>query len=192
MTQVLPRDFYRRDTVCVAKSLLGHYLVHRTDEGVTSGKIVETEAYLQGDPACHAFRGMTPRNEAMFGMPGKSYVYLIYGVHYCFNVVSAAEGVGEGVLVRALEPVKGISIMRARRNRKRKKYLCKGPGCLTQAMGITTEHNNTDLTGESLFIARGKGKPPENIVVTTRVGINKGVDLPLRFYIKDSPYISRK
>ncbi|HZK18402.1 MAG TPA: DNA-3-methyladenine glycosylase [Clostridia bacterium] len=192
MTQVLPRDFYRRDTVSVARDLLGHYLVHRTTEGVTAGKIVETEAYLQGDPACHAFRGMTPRNEAMFGMPGKSYVFLIYGVHYCFNVVSAAEGVGEAVLVRALEPVKGISLMRVRRNRKRKKNLCKGPGCLTQAMGITMEHNNMDLTGETLFVTKGKDKSPENIVVTTRVGISKGADLPLRFYIMDSPYISRK
>lgn len=186
----LPRQFYARDTVTVARDLLGCLLMHRTVEGITAGKIVETEAYLQGDPACHAARRMTPRNSVMFGPPGHAYVYLIYGMHYCFNVVSASEGVGEAVLIRALEPVMNIEVMQRRRGRTNVRDLCSGPAKLAQAMGIDKEHNRTDLTSGSLMIYPGVVKCP--IVTTTRIGIKEGAELPLRFYVQDNRHVSKK
>lgn len=186
----LPGEFYARDTVTVARELLGCLLVHRTPQGITAGFIVETEAYLQGDPACHASRGMTPRNSPMFGPPGFAYVYFTYGMHYCFNVVSAAEGVGEAVLIRALEPVLGIDLMQQRRGREDVRDLCSGPAKLTQAMAIGREHNRLDLTWGELFICSGKAAAP--LVTTTRVGIREGAELPLRFYLQGNKYVSRK
>ncbi|MDF9407411.1 DNA-3-methyladenine glycosylase [Pelotomaculum isophthalicicum JI] len=187
----LPRAFYDRDTVTVARELLGSLLVHMSPEGITAGKIVETEAYLQGDPACHASRGITRRNRVMFGAPGYAYVYFIYGMYYCFNVVSAPEGVGEAVLIRALEPVEGLQLMRLRRKRERLEELCGGPAKLVQAMGITRSHNGMDLTGGTLFIHKAQ-ETNEPIVMTTRVGIREGADMPLRFYLKGNRFVSKK
>lgn len=187
---VVPRSFYAGSTIAVAKELLGSYLVHIAPEGTAAGRIVETEAYIQGDPACHAFRGMTPRNRVMFGPPGYAYVYFIYGMYYCFNVVTAREGIGEAVLIRALEPVTGVPLMRLRRRRERLAELCGGPAKLVQALGIGKEHNGSDLTKAPLLICRGKRAG--EIVTTTRVGIREESALPLRFYLKDSPYISKK
>jgi DNA-3-methyladenine glycosylase len=188
---ILPRSFYARDTVTVARELLGNIIVHHTPEGIVTGRIVETEAYMQGDPACHASCGMTPRNQVMFGPPGCAYVYFIYGMYYCFNVVTAAEGVGEAVLIRALEPLDGIFIMSARRGRERLVDLCSGPAKLVQAMGITRSHNGADLTAGPLMIHRGT-EINEKIVSSTRIGIKEGDKLLLRFYLEGSIYVSRK
>jgi len=190
---VLPRSFYARDTVEVAMDLLGRVLVSFSWEGVTAGLIVETEAYLQGDPACHASRGPTPRNRVMFGPPGHAYVYFIYGMHYCFNAVTNSEGVGEAVLVRALQPQEGVDLMLKRRGRVQIKDLCRGPARLVQAMGIKKIHNGADLTRGPLVICRGVESAVRGEIVTApRVGIREGADLPLRFYLRDNPYVSKK
>jgi len=186
---ILPRSFYARDTRVVAEELLGHYLVHFTEEGLAAGKIIETEAYLQNDPACHAARGMTRRNRVMFGPPGHAYIYFVYGMYYCFNAVTREEGVGEAVLIRALEPVAGISLMRARRGRKDLRDLCSGPGKLVQALGITGKQNGQDLTAGTLVICRGNRSGLE-IIRTTRIGIKSGGDLPLRFYVAQNQFVS--
>ena len=176
----------------MARRLLGLYLVHRTSEGVTAGRIVETEAYLfRNDPACHAARGQTERNRAMFGPAGFSYVYFIYGNYYCFNVVTSREGCGEAVLVRALEPTFGIELMQRRRKRDGITELCSGPGKLATAMGITRDDNNLNLRSSRLSLKSGQ-KRTEKIVTTTRIGISAGSELPLRFYLEGNPFISRR
>ncbi|BBL67850.1 DNA-3-methyladenine glycosylase [Methanoculleus chikugoensis] len=195
---ILPPSFYERDTVAVAKDLLGCLLVHR-NETATMGWIVEVEAYLRDDPAAHSYRGETPRNRAMFGPAGHAYVYRIYGLHTCVNVVTGPEGTGEAVLVRALEPAGGIEFMQARRGTDDPLALASGPGKLTQALGITMDLDGTSLSGgplqiwspESLSDRRPEGADGE-IVQTTRIGITKAADLPLRFYRNGSRYISRQ
>ena len=189
---ILPLSFYARDTVPVARELLGKVLVHNSAEGLTAGLIAETEAYIQGDPACHAYRGMTPRNRAMFGPPGRAYIYFTYGMHHCFNVVTAAPGIGEAVLIRALEPLEGIDIMRKRRGRQRLRELCSGPARLVQAMGLEPAMYGHDLTEEPLVLINWTPVSEEEVAVTTRVGISSGADLPLRFYLRGNEYISKK
>jgi DNA-3-methyladenine glycosylase len=189
--RVLPVSFYGRDTSTVARELLGHILVSKNSEGMTSGRIVETEAYLQNDPACHAAKGVTKRNRAMFGPPGCAYIYLIYGMYYCFNVVTREQGIGEAVLIRALEPLDGIELMKKRRGRGKLTELCSGPGRLVQAMGIDKDLNGQDLTGNGLFICAA-GEGGHEIVNTTRVGISEGKELPLRFYVAGNPNVSKR
>lgn len=199
----LPLSFYQSlDTISLARALLGCELVHDNPDGTTSGIIVETEAYLCDDPACHAFNRRTARTEPMYGTPGTIYVYLIYGMYQCINVVSNQEGIGEAVLIRALQPIRGIELMQQRRMLSRKvnydlqkpfsvRDLCRGPGKLVQAMGIErTYHNNKSFTQGNLYITEGVEEKKE-ITVSPRIGINVGVDLPYRFSIKGSLYVSK-
>jgi DNA-3-methyladenine glycosylase len=183
---VLGQKFFNQPTVELAKALLGKYLVY----GDLRGKIVETEAYLcHDDPACHASRGLSPRNAPMFGPAGRSYVYFIYGMHHCLNIVSGKTGEGEAVLIRALEPVQGIDLMRKRRKTEKIEKLCSGPGKLTQAFGITRKHNNLSLINGKLQIHNSREKP--EIITGKRVGLSSGKELELRFYIKENRFVSK-
>lgn len=192
----LTEDFYRQDTLTIAKQLLGTYLVHKSIEGITIGQIVETEAYLWGDPACHAYRRKTKRNATMFGPPGYAYIYQIYGLHYCMNVVTAPEHVGEAVLIRALQPVDGIDLMQLRRGMTEVKKLCNGPGKLVQAMGFTKAMDGISLSDDTCHILAQPTFTEHNytfnMITTTRIGITQGIDLPYRFYISGNPYVSYK
>lgn len=189
----LNRDFYTKNASNVAYCLLGKIMVHESSEGITAGIIVETEAYHSNDPASHAFGGKTKRNEVMFGEAGHAYIYFIYGVHYCVNAVTGKEGIGEGVLIRALEPIQGIDLMKKRRGIADEKKLTNGPAKLVAAMGITNSMLGTDLTENTLFIAdAGKTYMESDVVTTTRVGITKGADSLLRFYIKNNPFVSKR
>jgi DNA-3-methyladenine glycosylase len=178
------------NAVTAAQSLLGWKLVHESTEGVTAGYIVETEAYTQDDPASHAYGGKKLANASMFEGAGTIYVYFTYGMHYCVNIVAGHKGYGEGVLIRALEPVEGLELMEQRRKTTDRKNLCSGPAKLVQAMGITKGHGGTHITKGSLRLE--PGFVPEEIIQTTRVGISKAQDQTWRFYVKGSPYISRK
>ena len=190
---VLPRDFYARDTELVARDLLGCVLECRTDDGVASGRIVETEAYLgEHDLACHAAAGLTPRTQPLYGPPGVAYVYFIYGVHWCVNAVTRDEGQPSAVLIRAIEPVEGLELMRARRPAARRDVdLTNGPGKVCAALGIDARHNTLPLQGRPLLIREGRSVPAKQVVVTPRIGIRECADLPLRWIVADSPYISR-
>lgn len=208
----LSLDFYQsHDTLTVAQLLLGCELVHESPEGTTAGIIVETEGYLTDDPACHAYRRQTTRNAAMFGPAGTLYVYQIYNHYNCINVVTSPEGIGEAVLIRALEPTEGIALMGIRRNEAFKtgfaryrnntidttttdgqRNLANGPGKLTIALGISrTEHNGSSLVRGNLYI-RGPVLHDFDMVTTTRIGLTHGADLPYRYYIKGNRFVSRK
>lgn len=183
-SRTLPANFFKKSTLEVARNLLGCYLI----SGECAGKIVESEAYLANDPASHSFRGRTARNAAMFGPAGTAYVYFIYGNHYCFNVVTGGEDVGEAVLIRALEPIKGIEIMKKRRGREDIMQLCNGPGKLVQAMGIAMKDNGKSLLNGPLRIELGA--VPHRIVACERVGISVGKELPHRFFIDGNKFVS--
>lgn len=198
MAQGLPVEpaFFAGGTIKVARALLGAVLLHESPDGMTAGRIVETEAYLRNDPACHAARGQTPRNAPMFGPPGRSYIYLIYGMYRCFNVVTAPSGIGEAVLIRALEPLVGLDLMALRRGTAAPRNLCSGPGKLVMALGLDPSHNDVDLREGPLRLLPASAfpwsAPKGKIKVTTRIGITQGADMPLRFYLEGNPYISRK
>lgn len=188
----LERGFYLQDTISAAQAVLGKVLAHSTEDGVLMGRIVETEAYLSDDPACHASRGRTRRCETMFGEPGRAYVYFTYGAHYCLNLVTQPVGVPEAVLVRALVPLKGIDSMKRRRGVEREIDLCSGPGKLTQALGIDAALNGEDLTGNRLYVV-DDGAPPGEVVVRPRIGIREAADRPWRFYLKQwADWVSRR
>lgn len=181
------------DTLTVAKSLLGYTLVHESHEGITAGIIVETEAYLTDDPACHAYRRKSLRNAPMFGEAGTIYVYQIYGMHFCVNISTNKKDIGEAVLIRALQPTEGIELMQERRNTNSLKNLCSGPGKLVQAMGIHRAMNNWQIMDSDLKIISPEIQIPENqIITTTRIGITQGADLPYRYYLKDNIFVSKK
>ena len=196
MVAPLPTEFYLQDTRDAARNLLGQLLVRTLPTGeVLSSIIVETEAYLTGDPACHAYRGQTPRNSTMFGPPGHAYVYFTYGLHMMLNFVCAPAGAAEAVLVRALEPIEGIETMRLNRGGiLETRQLTNGPGKLAQALALTrTQHDGLDLTlpGSELVVLP-LAVPEFNRVETTRIGITQGVDLPWRYYIHGNAFVSRK
>ena len=189
----LSKEFFLQDTVTAARDLLGCLLIHKSSEGLLGGYIVETEAYLgHKDLACHSYRGRTKRNEVMFLGAGLVYVYIIYGLYYCLNFTSASEDNPEAVLIRALEPVSGIEIMQKNRNKTKPKELCSGPGKLAQALGVDMELNGTAIGDKITVYERGTNELNNNITATTRIGISQAADLPLRFYIKGNPFISKK
>ena len=192
-SSILKRDFYDRETEVVAREMLGTILECRTEQGIASGIIVETEAYVgEEDPACHAAVGRTRRTEPLYGRPGLSYVYFIYGVHWCFNAVTRAQGLPSAVLVRALQPLEGIELMKARRGpRVSAVNLTNGPGKLCAALGIDGSLNGVSLQSGPLVIREGNRADTSKIVTTTRIGITKAADWPLRFYIEGNEFISR-
>jgi DNA-3-methyladenine glycosylase len=182
------RSFYERPVLHVARDLVGCVLSY----GDCAGVIVETEAYHDSEPACHAFVGVTPRTETLFGAPGHAYVYRSYGIHALFNAVCEPVGVGAAVLVRALEPVRGVEEMRSRRGLQRLESLCSGPGKLTQALGIELSHNGEDLVSGPISISsRPAAWRDVEVVVDTRIGITKAAELPWRFCAAGSRFLSR-
>ena len=196
--EILPRDFYDRDTLTVARELLGCYLVREWEGKKLAVRITETEAYIgRMDKACHAYQyKRTPRTETLFSKPGISYIYLIYGMYHCVNIVTGPEGSGQAVLIRAVEPVAGIEhMLENRRMEAVKPAVSNGPGKLCRAMDITLAQNRLDLCGSELYIARPAEQPRFAVVRTTRINIDyavKGKQFPWRFYIKDNPYVSMR
>jgi DNA-3-methyladenine glycosylase len=199
----LPRHFYDRPTLDVARDLLGKVLVHNRRGAVTSGVIVEVEAYIgESDPACHAAPGPTRRNQPLYGIPGHAYVYLNYGIHALVNVVTEAHGSPAAVLIRALDPLDGVAVMRRRRARamtgRRSRpdasaltqhELCRGPGNLTMAMGITLAENRLDLLGDRLYV-EDRGVRVSDIEWGGRIGIRVGTEHPWRAWVSGHPAVS--
>jgi DNA-3-methyladenine glycosylase len=191
--RALPADFYARPVVEVARELIGCTVEHRG----AAGTIVETEAYHESEPACHAFVGLTPRTRTLFGAPGRAYVYRSYGIHALLNAVCEPEGVGAAVLIRALAPSAGIDAMRSRRGLvasrpARDRDLCSGPGKLTQALGISLAENDGDLANGPIQIKGPREDWPEPVVIAgTRIGITRAVDLRWRFCVAGDANVSR-
>jgi DNA-3-methyladenine glycosylase len=189
-----PRTFYERNTVRVAKELLGKVLVRRLNSTLLEGIIVETEAYRgRDDAASHAYRGPTKWNQVMFGEPGHAYVYFTYGMHYCLNVTTEPAGQPGAVLIRAAQPIKGIAETKRRRRTDNVKDLSNGPAKLTQAFAITSTLNGHDLTlGRKLYVTELFRPDPFTIVSGTRIGIRVAVERRWRFFVKDNPFVSKQ
>jgi DNA-3-methyladenine glycosylase len=195
----LPRKFYEPSALIVAPQLLGHWLLRDTPEGPVGGPIVETEAYIAGDAACHAAPGLTPRNRVMFGPPGNAYVYFIYGCHFCVNVVCQPAGLAEAVLIRAIEAKVGLGFLRKQRGIQDERALTNGPGKLCEAMQIDRQLNGADLCDQrsGLIVAENPQvesflKERDPVVTTVRIGLTRAADLPLRFYLEGSAFVSRR
>jgi DNA-3-methyladenine glycosylase len=195
----LPVSYYEPSAKLVAPKLLGHFLVRQTSAGPCGGVIVETEAYLADDPACHGFRRETPRNRAMFGPPGRAYVYFIYGNHYCFNAVCGAAGIAEAVLLRAIEPAFGEALIRANRPVTKLRDLTNGPAKFSEALAIDRALDGEDLCDPAspVFVAANPDwkrvrRQLGPLVTTTRIGITRAAKLPLRFYLGGSEFVSRR
>ncbi len=186
----LPRDFYAQPTLLVAEQLLGKLLVRVVRKGEITGRIVEVEAYIgEEDPACHAARGPTRRNSIMYGEPGHAYVYFTYGMHYMLNFVTEPEGFPAAVLIRALEPLDGVGLMRRSRKRRATRELTSGPGKLCQALKIDLSLNGADLCRPPLYV-EDSGTRPEKIIWAERVGIREGCDRLWRCYVAGNPFVS--
>lgn len=193
MLKPIKREFYNRHTVSVAKELLGHFLVRKIGNDLIVGKIVEVEAYRgEDDPGSHAYRGVTPRTKIMFGEPGHAYVYLIYGIYYCLNVTTEPEGQAGAVLIRAVEPIRGIEIIKKNRKVNNLKNLTNGPARVTMGFNIDKRFNGIDMTKYGpLFIAENQRKGDFEIAERPRIGIKVGLDKLWRFYIKGNPFVSK-
>jgi len=190
-TRKLPRAFYGRPTLEVAPDLIGKHIVFNSPAGRLSARIVEVEAYIgQGDPACHAARGITGRNAVMFGEPGFTYIYFIYGMYHCLNFVTEQEGSPAAVLLRAAEPRHGLSIMRGNAGGKADDRLLSGPGKFCRAFGLTREHNGLDLTGRTIYLEDHHDQPGR-IITTPRIGINHAVERHWRFCDAGSRAVSK-
>jgi DNA-3-methyladenine glycosylase len=187
----LARSFYACDPVVLARDLLGRVLFYKTPEGLLAGRIVETEAYTgKADPASHAFRGRTARNAVMFGPAGHAYVYFSYGMHYCLNVTAETRGTAGAVLLRALEPLAGMDLMRKRGDKGPEARVLSGPGKIGRAFGLTLKDNGRDFTRGPLGIAAGTPPSQSEIAVSRRIGISRAVEFPYRFSVIGSPSVS--
>ena len=203
----LARSFYLRPALQVARDLLGKRIVRKVGTKLLIGKIVEVEAYCKGDPASHAFHGRTKRNDVMFWEGGHLYVYFTYGMHFCANVVAGNEGIGEAVLIRAVEPLVGIEIMKINRygsnkllnfkspnlksfNLKSLINLTNGPAKFCQAFGISRKEDGSDLLDSNIFIINGKALPSSSIVRSERIGIRTGIEKKWRFFVNENPWVS--
>lgn len=192
------RDFFEGDTLALSRRLLGCTLWHVTPEGVTAGRIVETEAYCgETDAAAHSYKRRAPdgRTSVMYGAGGYAYVYLIYGMHCCMNIVCAPQGMPHAILIRALAPVEGIELMRARRKRSKETELCSGPGKLCAAMEIDRSCYGLDLLGDELYLTLGEPIPDGEIGVSARIGVDNAGEAalyPWRFFVKDDANVSGK
>ena len=189
---VLPKKFYLRSAVIVAKDLIGKYIFRNTGKEILSGIIVETEAYTgRNDPAAHSYNGKTPRNEVMFDEGGAAYVYFTYGNHFCFNVVTCKKGTPSAVLIRGVEPVNGIDAMKKNRGTDDLYNLTDGPGKFTKAFEINRSINGEDLSGDKIYITEPVLKREFVILKSKRIGITKNADKLYRFYAKDNKFVSR-
>jgi DNA-3-methyladenine glycosylase len=189
LAEVLPTSFYDRPVLEVAPDLIGCVLRN----GDCAGVIVEAEAYHQSEPGSHAYIGVRPRTRTLFGRPGLAYVYRSYGIHACINAVTEPEGSGAAVLIRALEPVEGLDLMRARRGLERPEALCSGPGKLTQALGIELDHDGIDLAEGPITVSEPlPGWRDVEVVASTRIGLTKAAELPWRFCARRSRFLSRR
>lgn len=187
----LRREFFARNPITLARDLLGRVLFYKTPDGLLAGRIVETEAYTGGaDPASHAFRGRTARNAVMFGPAGHAYVYFTYGMHYCLNVTAEKSGTAGAVLLRALEPLAGMDLMRARGDEGPESRLLSGPGKIGRAFGLTLKDNGRDFTRGPLGIAAGTPPLRSQIAVSRRIGISRAIELPYRFLLVGSHSVS--
>ncbi len=186
----LARSALPSDTVTLARFLLGKVLVRELAEGRAMGRIVETEAYIQGDPACHAYRGMTPRNRSLFLDVGHAYVYRCYGVSLLLNVSSEPHGTGSGVLLRALEPLAGIDLMQSVREGVRLRDLARGPGRLASALQVSLGHDGFDLFAQGPLWIGSDGTTVDSIGESVRIGLTKGADARLRYFVAGSEYLS--
>ncbi len=199
ISKKLPRDFYLNDTLTVVRKLLGKIFVRKTDKTILAAKIVETEAYIGAvDESAHSFNGETKRNSVMFREGGRLYVYFTYGMYYCANVVTEKKGTGNAVLFRAMEPLEGADLFALNRfgktelSEKEKINLLNGPAKICMAFGIDKEKNGVDLLGDEIFILDAPPVKKNEIAVSERIGISKSKELPWRFYIADSKFISRR
>jgi DNA-3-methyladenine glycosylase len=178
------------ETQALAQALLGCILVRESSDGMTAGRIVETEAYPPGDPACHAYRGKSLRNATLFGPPHRAYIYQIYGTSFCFNLSSECDGCGAGVLVRALEPVEGLQLMQRRRAVTTTRDLCRGPGRLCRALSIDRSLDGIDLFSHPYLWLVGANASRVRVRRSRRIGITQAAQRRLRFYAAGSPYVS--